>query len=92
MTAVDGTVVQRDGDAMELALSEAETEVSAVDGTVFLVLSEKIGEDAMELADVLVLPEVVVDVDSPIIDAEMGEEALSTPLDKIRKQARTAMA
>lgn len=37
---------------------------------------------------VLVLPEVVVDVDSPLSDIAL---ALSTPLGKIRKQARTAM-
>lgn len=38
---------------------------------------------------VLVLPEVVVDVDSPLFDV-LGEP-LSTPLEKIRMQARTAM-
>ena len=38
---------------------------------------------------VLVLPEVAVDVDSPLFDVLAGE--LSTPLEKIRMQARTAM-
>lgn len=39
---------------------------------------------------VLVLPEVVV-VDSPLLDVVLAGEPLSTPLEKIRMQARTAM-
>lgn len=99
-TAANGTVVlvlagQTDDDAMELELSAAEVEVTAGDGTVVLVLSEEIDEDAMELvvADgtVVLVPEVVVDVDSPLFDVALAGEALSTPLEKIRMQARTAM-
>ena len=39
---------------------------------------------------VLVLPEVV-DVDSPLFDVGTMGDLLSTPLEKIRMQARTAM-
>lgn len=40
---------------------------------------------------VLVLPEVVVAVDSLLFDVVLAGEAPSTPLEKIRMQARTAM-
>ena len=86
---------QTDDDAMEPELSAAE---GAADGTVVLVLSEETDEDAMELelvvaggTVVLVLPEVVVDADLPLFDVVLAGEALSTPLEKIRMQARTAM-
>lgn len=62
--------------------------MAAANGRVALVLSEEMDEDAMELVVVLVLPEVIVDLDSPFNDVLVGE-ALSTPLEKIRMQART---
>lgn len=100
VTAADGAVrvlpQKIDDDRMELVVRSAEAEMTAADGTVVLVLSEEIDEDAMELvvADgtvVLVLPEIVVDVDSPLFDFVLAGEALSTPLEKIRMQARIAM-
>jgi hypothetical protein len=65
--------------------------------TALLVLSEEMDEDAMEpvAADVTVvptvLPEVVNGVDSPVFDVALVGEALSTLLQKIRMQAKTAM-
>lgn len=90
----------------EVVVSTAEAEVTAADGKVELVLPEEIDEDAMELVVsaaeaeaivvdgtiVLVLSEVVIDADSPLFDVvSVQREALSTPLEKIRMQAKTAM-
>ena len=81
----DGTVLfvlpeETDDDGTELVVS-----------TVVLVLPE-VADDGTELVVstvVLVLPEVA-DVDSPLPDVVLAVEALSTPWEKIRMQARTA--
>lgn len=100
---IDGDVTE----VVRVGAAAAEPEATVADGTVVLVLREEIDsdEDAMELvvsaseagvtvADgtvVLVLSEVVVDVDSPLFDFVLAGEELSTPLEKMRIQASTAM-
>ena len=77
---------------MDEGVMEVEVSVAEADVTGLFVLPEEIDEDGMELVVsmvVLVLPEVV-DADSPLSDVVLVVEALSTPLEKIRMQARTA--
>ena len=80
---------------MEVVVGAAEADVTVVDvadGTVLFVLPEETDDDGTELVVstvVLVLPEVA-DVDSPLPDVVLAVEALSTPWEKIRMQARTA--
>ena len=95
---VEVTVLRVMGDgACRLVLEVLEAVVAGL-GLLTLLDRPRRDEDAIEVevtvADgtvMLVLPEVVVDVDSPPFDVVLAGEALSTPLEKIRMQARTAM-